>query len=983
MFYSSEWKDFSRGTTHSQAVEKFLSGRCQHHPGEIIHNWYTSPDGRFGDNDPAASQMWSTSEPTYSEINHIRACLTSFAAQTCIKHAVQQAKTTVKPENGLHVRLSVKDDSGSSRSPIRTDWADIGNNTVSRVGDIFRTHEPFLFDFLSCIASGKHSIDGNLVRKTRPIDMVVTHTIAALNFSLNRSANWLPVARGIFYFAASAPSDLCAYESRTGTMPAYSTLYSILRDLGVEEGRATRSAGSNPKLWGKVFFDNTQRYLRQSDMRIGRENKMSIGIAGTYVEYGEGTFPPEAHDLDDKDARVAKNERANLDVRFFHKLINYEHLETVGTLQWLDTLVTYIPEISQYKEHVRKLYETTATINQLPPTQSKIHCLSTVAKNENVTPELYSTIINFFAQIGQTEDTHLHRIWPFGGDGLTYQRLLELKRYVQFHENDLRNLSSLEPQLEWWHMMWTDLNRIFETHWGEPLSKDPSTLGHSSRKIGRDDPSNLKKIDYYPGVQLAYLVLDARMLDCWRLAFGTSDLFGYFRELHEQDRLPTVEELKSIAQGLFMNYSTTAAYQHAMRDAGASEDTSPWTASVPVGTPWLGAEDPSMEDLGLSFTGPTVRTRPEPATKSKEPKKQTRKDKEAEEERDEHRRRGDRVLANSISFMRDALLSRECANAVASGDVGRVWEVIKVLLFTFAGSSHSKYATYLLETITSLELESSKSLRDSLLRTMLVNLSGKPGAFSPCDIVQEYFNRLLEFIVERKGKEFDHAFIQHIISRNLHRMSQIKLESRVNVGLARHAGRHSEPHSNPEIRILLNQYAHHELHSRRMGRYIEERNTENFLTGWAKLEDGKLAKWIRETAGSRGRQTIDALVAARNQQPDDTDAALTTPDNSTLEDETLNDNTLNGNSHIDDSHIDDSHIDDSLNDDSLNDDSYNDDSYNDSGVDIDCDGNEDDYFQNSLGVTEVRDGCLLITTLDLEQAAEVMLTEYEAFDIAG
>ncbi|KAJ3964466.1 hypothetical protein EV361DRAFT_812102 [Lentinula raphanica] len=221
-------------------------------------------------------------------------------------------------------------------------------------------------------------------------------------------------------------------------------------------------------------------------------------------------------DLDDKDARVAKNERANLDVRFFHKLINYEHLETVGTLQWLDTLVTYIPEISQYKEHVRKLYETTATINQLPPTQSKIHCLSTVAKNENVTPELYSTIINFFAQIGQTEDTHLHRIWPFGGDGLTYQRLLELKRYVQFHENDLRNLSSLEPQLEWWHMMWTDLNRIFETHWGEPLSKDPSTLGHSSRKIGRDDPSNLKKIDYYPGVQLAYLVLDARMLDCWR-----------------------------------------------------------------------------------------------------------------------------------------------------------------------------------------------------------------------------------------------------------------------------------------------------------------------------------------------------------------------------------------------------------------------------------------------------------------------------------
>ncbi|KAJ3819451.1 hypothetical protein F5880DRAFT_1677203 [Lentinula raphanica] len=290
MFYSSEWKDFSRGTTHSQAVEKFLSGRCQHHPGEIIHNWYTSPDGRFGDNDLAASQMWSTSEPTYSEINHIRACLTSFAAQICIEHAVKQAKNAVKPHNGLHVRISAKGESGSYSNSLHSDWADIGTDTVSRVGDIFRTHEPFLYDFLSCVASGEVSIDGNLVRKTRPVDTVVTHSIAALNFTLNRFANWLPVARGIFYFSISVPVETFAYESRTGTMPAYTTVYRVLQALGEEEARVTRSAGSNPSQWGKVFFDNTQRYLRQRDMRFGREHKMSVGIAGTFIEYAEGTW---------------------------------------------------------------------------------------------------------------------------------------------------------------------------------------------------------------------------------------------------------------------------------------------------------------------------------------------------------------------------------------------------------------------------------------------------------------------------------------------------------------------------------------------------------------------------------------------------------------------------------------------------------------------------------------------------------------------
>ncbi|KAJ3884463.1 hypothetical protein GG344DRAFT_11123, partial [Lentinula edodes] len=122
------------------------------------------------------------------------------------------------------------------------------------------------------------------------------------------------------------------------------------------------------------------------------------------------------------------------------------------------------------------------------------------------------------------------------------------------------------------------------------------------------------------------------------------------------------------------------------------------------------------------------------------------------------RHNGDHVLANSIAFMHDALLSRECANTVTSGDVGCVWEVLKVMIFTFSGSSHSKYASYLLETITSLKLESSCALHDALLQTMVINLSDKAGRFSPCNLIQEYFNHLLEFIVEWKGKEFDHVF---------------------------------------------------------------------------------------------------------------------------------------------------------------------------------------------------------------------------------
>ena len=87
---------------------------------------------------------------------------------------------------------------------------------------------------------------------------------------------------------------------------------------------------------------------------------------------------------------------------------------------------------------------------------------------------------------------------------------------------------------------------------------------------------------------------------------------------------------------------------------------------------------------------------------------------------------GDRTLAKSIAFMRDTLWQREMAYATAEGDVGRVYEIMKVnqaaylrdisakvlqlLLFQFAGSTHTKYTTYLLEMICSLELESSPEL---------------------------------------------------------------------------------------------------------------------------------------------------------------------------------------------------------------------------------------------------------------------------------
>ena len=190
-------------------------------------------------------------------------------------------------------------------------------------------------------------------------------------------------------------------------------------------------------------------------------------------------------------------------------------------------------------------------------------------------------------------------------------------------------------------------------------------------------------------------------------------------------------------------------------------------------------------------------------------------------------------------------------------DVDQAVELMlnQVLLFTFTGSSHTKYSSYLLETICRLELESTQALRETILRTTLVNLTGRAGSFSAADLMQEYFNRLLEAIVEKKGVEYGDAFIRKVISRNLHHFARIKLDLRVGVGLSQRSSGHSAPHLNPETRVLLETYNSSELHFRRPGRVYLDTDKDQFHTGIDKLGEGKLKKWISDTTKTRNLQS--------------------------------------------------------------------------------------------------------------------------------
>jgi len=86
---------------------------------------------------------------------------------------------------------------------------------------------------------------------------------------------------------------------------------------------------------------------------------------------------------------------------------------------------------------------------------------------------------------------------------------------------------------------------------------------------------------------------------------------------------------------------------------------------------------------------------------------------------------------------------------------------------------------------------------------MLGNLSSMDGAFAEGDIIQEFFNRLLEAILEWKGVDFGDMFIHQVILWNLHHMGRVKNELHDRLGLAAKTDCHSDVHTKPEVKTLL------------------------------------------------------------------------------------------------------------------------------------------------------------------------------------
>ena len=110
---------------------------------------------------------------------------------------------------------------------------------------------------------------------------------------------------------------------------------------------------------------------------------------------------------------------------------------------------------------------------------------------------------------------------------------------------------------------------------------------------------------------------------------------------------------------LFKRYGHPHAFERAMSGTFSNVET-----TVTIGDAWVSP----LRESSSAHLGPA----------KKRPSQKNKKKDVEESDEEPIPFSGDQTLAQSCRFMYDATISREVIYAITDGDIGRVWEVLKV-----------------------------------------------------------------------------------------------------------------------------------------------------------------------------------------------------------------------------------------------------------------------------------------------------------------
>ncbi|KAK1235663.1 hypothetical protein PQX77_001105 [Marasmius sp. AFHP31] len=181
---------------------------------------------------------------------------------------------------------------------------------------------------------------------------------------------------------------------------------------------------------------------------------------------------------------------------------------------------------------------------------------------------------------------------------------------------------------------------------------------------------------------------------------------------------------------------------------------------------------------------------------------------------------GDMVYENAVLFLRDALLSREFADAVKFGDSGRIILVLKQWTFSYRGNGRTKYAYEMLHLLHNITHVWPKPLCNVILNNWLLNLQGKDDSFVEVDLVQEHLNYWIKRVYKAHGSNNSWEWLS-MISPCIDVLRKLATNMAHSVGEATQGSRHAAPDLSKDIATIIESLEHHKVYKIIRGRVLD------------------------------------------------------------------------------------------------------------------------------------------------------------------
>ncbi|KAK7446004.1 hypothetical protein VKT23_014627 [Stygiomarasmius scandens] len=848
-FFNSYLEQIPRGssnvfdTSHRTSVLSFLQGRTKVKPVEIVQRMfdhrYSFPSYGCENKEEERSRAYS---PTINplDISYARCSLSSWATQVVGNRVYRDMRKLthpeLDPEDGspqISARLlaSANARTRAKKGVKLVAKEDLLSFKISDRAEFFKQHAPLVWYLTECMAAPRK--DNEIVeRKRRPPAIVQVAALSSFCMARNQYSNgYWAMQNGIWHIACQSHVDVKRIDCHKGAS---------VHDTTARAALATIAEGSLGKLrtdmkegtdhWKMLYrwvVDNVQQFIKVWEGGIGRDNLLISGCAGTAILMDD--VAPGAFDLDDHIERVLRNDSAELTVQKLWASIDWDHISGVQSLHVLLALLVYVPSLNSMENQVNELFRGKYAIHRMREgRKTTLVPLGTNSEREIETEGMKRALHDFFQQSGLQPECASHLIAWVGGDGGSVLAMDRAKRYLAQHydpddpESDYKILHNLLPTIGIWHTQATNQNVIAENHFGPAVTNDPSALSRSASCANFKRPTNFKDCsNYYPLHRCMSTCWNAQVLDCWQheLGFRThEEMLGHFEQQAKSNNPPKFDNLLAKAICITSRWVSLESVSQALSSdmSSLSDDL-----KFPMGDPYESGGH-AMNVDGEQQNG----------------KLESFKEKEDFE--------GDRVLANSILFKWEYSLWLELAYAVPEGDIGRVWEIMKVWTFIFAGSGNSNYRDLLLEMYCLFHYKSSTNLKDAIWNNWLVNVTGELGKWIADDLLQEHYNRWLEDLLQKSNGNFDDTFLRSVLSPNVEFFLRLKEEFEGALGLHHRSKSHTSPHLRAEYQQLLTMYREEQLHTFRKGRSMGHAATDFFNKGFMQLKGGALKTFLEK-----------------------------------------------------------------------------------------------------------------------------------------